>query len=186
MPARQAVLLLAMVLSGCATPANRHAAAPAKGQSLAAAPTAAARAALQLATTQVIATERAFATTMAERNFKGFLTFLSPDAIFFSGSMVEHGPVEIASQWAPYFEGRQAPFAWQPDDVEVLPDGKLALSTGPLLQRGKIVGRFDSVWRLEAPNNWKIIFDKGEAVCSAPPPTTNSNGSEFFQPPPQQ
>jgi len=64
----------------------------------------------------------------------------------------------------------------------VLSDGKLALSTGPLLQQGRIVGRFDSVWRLEAPNTWRVVFDKGEPVCSAPPPTTNSNGSQFFNP----
>jgi ketosteroid isomerase-like protein len=137
---------------------------------------------VQSATAQVITTERAFAATMTERNFKGFLTYLSPQAIFFSGATVEHGPAEIAEQWAPYFQGRRAPFSWQPDHVDVLDDGKLALSTGPLLQQGKIVGRFDSVWRLEAPNTWRIVFDKGEAVCSAPPPTTNSNGSQFFNP----
>ncbi|HLK71827.1 MAG TPA: nuclear transport factor 2 family protein [Steroidobacteraceae bacterium] len=136
-----------------------------------------AQVALQQATTLVIATERAFAATMAQRNFKGFLAFLSPDAVFFSGSTVEHGPVQIAEQWAPYFQGRRAPFAWQPDDVQVLPDGKLALSTGPVLQDGRIVGRFNSVWRLEGSGIWHIVFDKGEAVCSAPPPTTNGNGN---------
>jgi ketosteroid isomerase-like protein len=144
--------------------------------------TAAVQAQVQSATAQVITTERAFAATMADRNFKAFLTFLSPDAIFFSGSSVEHGPAEIAEQWAPYFQGRRAPFSWEPDHVDVLADGRLALSTGPLLQQGKIIGRFDSVWRLEAPNTWHIVFDKGEAVCSAPSPTTNSNGSQFFNP----
>ena len=120
---------------------------------------------------------------MANRDFKAFLTFISPDAIFFSGSTVQHGPAQIAEQWAPYFRGRRAPFSWQPDDVQVLDDGKLALSTGPMLQMGKVVGRFNSVWRLEAPHTWRIVFDKGEAVCSAPPPTTNSNGSQFFDQP---
>jgi ketosteroid isomerase-like protein len=159
------------------TAASRRA-APAASETA----TASAQAQVQSATAQVIRTEQAFAATMADRSFKNFLTFLSPDAIFFSGSTVEHGPAEIAEQWAPYFQGRRAPFSWQPDHVDVLADGKLALSTGPLLQQGKIVGRFDSVWRLEAPNTWRIVFDKGEAVCSAPPPTTNSNGSQFFNP----
>jgi ketosteroid isomerase-like protein len=141
--------------------------------------------AVQRATAQVIATERAFAATMAQRNFKAFLTFLSPDAIFFSGNMVERGPVQIANQWAPYFDGRTAPFSWEPDDVQVLPDGTLALSTGPLMQQGRVVGRFNSIWRLEAPNTWHIVFDKGEAVCAAPPAPPAARGSGALQAPSQ-
>jgi ketosteroid isomerase-like protein len=120
------------------------------------------------ATRQVAAAERALAKAMADRNLDAFLALLSPDAIFFNGSSVEHGPAEIAEVWAPYFAGPRAPFSWAPDHVEVLADGKLALSTGPMMQQGQVVGRFNSVWRLEAPNTWHIVFDKGEAVCSAP------------------
>jgi hypothetical protein len=50
-----------------------------------------------------------------------------------------------------------------------LPSGKLALSTGPIYIQGKEVGRFNSIWRLEAASTWRIVFDKGEAVCSAKP-----------------
>ena len=178
--------LLALALAGCASSAPHEGTRSTRASATtAAAPTAEgqARAALQQATTQVIATERAFASTMSQRNFKGFLSFLSPDAIFFSGSSVERGPAQIAEQWAPYFQGPRAPFSWRPDDVQVLSDGRLALSTGPLLQGGHIVGRFNSVWRLEAPGVWRIIFDKGEEVCSAPPPTSNSNGEQFFERP---
>jgi ketosteroid isomerase-like protein len=118
---------------------------------------------------QVISTEQAFANTMASRDFKAFVTFLSPDAVFFSGKAVRHGPAEVAAQWQPYFEGPKAPFAWAPDHVEVLASGTLALSTGPVYEEGKIVGRFNSIWRLEAGNVWRIVFDKGEAVCSTKP-----------------
>lgn len=180
--------LLTLALGGCASSAPRSGTRPertsAATTTASSTAQAQARAALQQASIQVIAAERAFATTMAQRDFKAFLTFLSPDAIFFSGSTVERGPAQIAEQWAPYFQGRPAPFAWQPDDVQVLSDGKLALSTGPLLQGGHVVGRFNSVWRLEAPGVWHVILDKGEEVCSAPPPTTNSNGDQFFQQPP--
>jgi ketosteroid isomerase-like protein len=158
--------LTACATVGAARSASAASAAPATA-------TAVARAQLQAASTEVISTERAFAATMAHRNFKAFLSFLSPDAIFFSGSMVEHGPAEIAQQWAPYFQGRPAPFAWEPDHVEVLADGRLAMSTGPLLQQGQVVGRFDSIWRLEAPHTWRIVFDKGEPVCSAPSPLSS-------------
>jgi ketosteroid isomerase-like protein len=118
---------------------------------------------------QVVATERAFAKTMADRDFKGFTSFLSSEAIFFSGSAVQHGSAAIAATWKPYFAGPAVPFSWVPDNVQVLPSGKLALSTGPVYIQGKEVGRFNSIWRLEAANTWRIVFDKGEAVCSAKP-----------------
>jgi len=119
-------------------------------------------------TEQVMAAERAFARTMVDRDFKGFVTFVSSEAIFFSGNAVQHGAAEVAASWKSSFSGAHAPFTWAPDFVEVLPSGKLALSTGPVYVAGKVVGRFNSVWRLEGPNTWRVVFDKGEAVCTAP------------------
>ena len=164
------------LICGCASnPQSRgsHAAVGANGPTLPSlkevANPQAASTAMAAAVKQVIATEQAFAKTMANRNFKTFVTYLSPDAVFFSGTTVKHGPAEVAVQWQPYFEGRKAPFSWAPDHVEVLASGKLALSTGPVYVDGKIVGRFNSVWRLEDDNAWRIVFDKGEAVCSSKP-----------------
>jgi ketosteroid isomerase-like protein len=164
--------LAACLISACAAAPHAHgntssAAAQAQAQAQAAALNPdSAKAATAIAVKQVIATEQAFAKTMADRDFKAFVTFLSPDAVFFSGTSVKHGPAEVAVQWRPYYDGRKAPFSWAPDHVEVLASGKLALSTGPVYEDGKIVGRFNSIWRLEADNNWRIVFDKGEAVCS--------------------
>lgn len=115
---------------------------------------------------EVVAAERAFARTMADRDLKAFDTFLSDEAIFFTGNKVEHGRAQIEAVWRPYFNGPTAPFSWVPDNVQVLPSGKLALSTGPVFVQGKEVGRFNSIWRLEGRRTWKIVFDKGEAVCS--------------------
>ncbi len=53
--------------------------------------------------------------------------------------------------------------------MQVLPSGKLALITGPVYIQGKDVSLFNSVWRLEAANTWRIVFDKGEAVCGTKP-----------------
>ena len=44
--------------------------------------------------------------------------------------------------------------------------GKFALSTGPATVNDRIVGRFNLIWRLEAPHTWRIVFDKGEPVCA--------------------
>ncbi|GAB3491375.1 hypothetical protein GCM10027341_04270 [Spirosoma knui] len=115
---------------------------------------------------QVADTERAFAKTMADRNHAAFSTFLSEEAVFFSGPKPLHGKNEVAQSWKPFYESAEAPFSWEPEQVEVLESGKLALSTGPVRDaKGKIVGTFSSIWRLEAPNIWRIVFDKGNPVC---------------------
>jgi ketosteroid isomerase-like protein len=111
----------------------------------------------------------AFAKTMADRDFSAFATHLSSEVVFFDDRAVEHGAAEVAAAWKPLFAPAAAPFAWVPDHVEVLASGKLALSTGPVLVGDKVVGRFNSIWRLEAPNTWRIVFDKGERVCGATP-----------------
>jgi hypothetical protein len=30
---------------------------------------------------------------------------------------------------------------------------------------GKVVSRFNSVWRQDAPGVWRVVFDRGEPVC---------------------
>ncbi len=68
-----------------------------------------------------------------------------------------------------FFEPPAAPFSWQPETVEVLDSGTLALSTGPVRDAGgKLISRFTSIWRLEAPGQWRIVFDKGNRVCEEP------------------
>jgi ketosteroid isomerase-like protein len=110
--------------------------------------------------------ELAFAKTMADRDFPAFVSHLSSEAIFFGDRSIKHGSAEVSAAWKPFFSDTTAPFAWAPDHVEVLSSGNIALSTGPVYVGGKVVGRFNSIWRLEAPNTWRIVFDKGEAVCA--------------------
>jgi ketosteroid isomerase-like protein len=118
---------------------------------------------------QVMDTERAFAQTMARRDHLAFTAFVSDEAIFFSGDKPLHGRQEIASWWKRHFEKPEAPFSWEPESVEVLASGQLALSTGPVRDsKGKVIGTFTSIWRLEAPGKWRIVFDKGSPVCDKP------------------
>jgi len=115
---------------------------------------------------QVADTERAFAKTMADRDFAAFTTFLSSEAVFLSGSGARRGKQAVSDAWQRFYQGPEAPFSWAPDRVEVLDSGNLALSTGPVHDRsGKLIARFSSIWRLEAPNTWKIVFDQGCEVC---------------------
>jgi ketosteroid isomerase-like protein len=116
---------------------------------------------------EVRSTERAFAKAMADRDFRAFESHLSADAIFFDEHNVQRGAAEVSAAWKPLFDGSKAPFSWAPDHVEVLASGDLALSTGPVLVNERVVGRFNSIWRREAPHTWRIVFDKGEPVCAA-------------------
>ncbi len=114
------------------------------------------------AAAEVEAREIAFAKTMAGRDLDAFLTFVSPEAIFFNGNEPLRGRDVIARGWAPFFEGAAAPFSWHPDVVEVLESGRLALSSGPVRgASGEEVGRFNSIWRKEADGQWRVVFDKG-------------------------
>ena len=118
---------------------------------------------------QVADTERAFARTMANRNHAAFVAFLAPDAIFFSGAKALRGSQAVAEAWKRLYEGPSAPFSWKPETVEVLDSGTLALSSGPVFDpAGKNVATFTSIWRMEAPGRWRIVFDKGNDVCDCP------------------
>ena len=115
---------------------------------------------------QVADTERAFAKTMADRNHAAFITFLSGEAIFFTGPKPLHGKDEVAAAWKRFYEKPEAPFSWEPDKVEVLASGALAISSGPVRDAsGKLIATFTSIWRQEAPGVWRIVFDKGNDVC---------------------
>jgi ketosteroid isomerase-like protein len=117
---------------------------------------------------QVAATERAFAATMRARDHAAFTAFLADEAVFMSGAATLRGRDAVAEAWRPYFAGARAPFSWEPEQVVVVDSGTLAYSGGPVRDAaGRVVGRFNSTWRLEAPGRWKIVFDRGEAPpCS--------------------
>ncbi len=110
----------------------------------------------------VWAAEEAFARSMAERDFETFARHVAEEAIFFGGRGVLRGKPAVLAGWKPFFEGAQAPFAWAPDQVEVLASGQLALSTGPVRNpQGDVVARFNSVWQRQPDGRWQVVFDKG-------------------------
>ena len=114
---------------------------------------------------EVMATERAFAASMAARDHSAFTALLADEAIFFSGTKVLRGKVQVVAAWAPFFSAPTAPVSWEPDEVEVLDSGNLASSSGPVRDtEGKLIGRFHSIWRNEG-GQWRIIFDRGSEVC---------------------
>ncbi|HEY5862411.1 MAG TPA: nuclear transport factor 2 family protein [Casimicrobiaceae bacterium] len=143
---RFAILLVVAALAACAAPATKPSNAS-LGQ-------------------QVADAERAFAKTMADRDHAAFATFLSDEAVFFTGPKPLHGKAEVAAAWKRFYERPQAPFSWQPEAVEVLESGTLAISSGPVFDpSGRKFATFTSIWRLEAPGVWRVVFDKGNPAC---------------------
>jgi ketosteroid isomerase-like protein len=116
---------------------------------------------------QVRATERAFAKTMADRDHAAFVSFLADEAVFFGAAGVLRGPRQVGDGWKRFYEGAKAPFSWEPEQVEVLDSGTLALSSGPVWDPDhKRIGTFSSIWRRNADGKWKIVFDKGCPPCN--------------------
>lgn len=120
---------------------------------------------------QVADTERAFARTMAQRDHKAFTSFLSHETVFFSGPKPLHGTQEVAEWWMRFYSAPEAPFSWEPEQVEVLESGTLAITSGPVRDpKGTVFATFTSIWRLETDGKWRVIFDKGNPVCPPPKP----------------
>ncbi len=125
--------------------------------------------AAQSARDQVWAAELAFARSMAQRNVEAFADLIADEAVFFSGTTALRGKRAVVEAWSAYFSAPAAPFSWEPDQVEVLASGTLALSTGPVRDpAGVVIARFNSIWRLEAPNRWRVVFDKGSPPSPGP------------------
>jgi ketosteroid isomerase-like protein len=117
---------------------------------------------------QVRASEIAFAKTLADRDVKAFRSMIAPDVIWLAEEPLR-SPDAVVQRWQQFFDAAQPPFSWKPDTVEVQEGGKLALSTGPVLNpAGKRVATFTSIWRREPSGDWKIIFDSGSPACESP------------------
>ncbi len=110
----------------------------------------------------VRAQEIAFAKTMLDRDLTAFASFVSEEAVFFSGNEPLKGREAVLAAWSGFFNDEAAPFSWMPDTVVVLASGQLAHSSGPVHSpNGDVIGRFNSIWRKEADGQWRVVFDKG-------------------------
>jgi ketosteroid isomerase-like protein len=128
-------------------------------------------AAAQNAQAEVFAAERAFAKSMADRDLAAFGRLLAQDTLFFGNARKVHrGRDAVLAAWKGFFDGAQAPFSWEPDQVEVLDSGQLALSTGPVRDpQGQVIARYNSIWARQTDGRWLIVFDKGSPAD--PPPS---------------
>ena len=118
---------------------------------------------------QVRRTEIAFAKTMADRDHAAFASLIADDVVWM-GRGVLRGKKQVAEDWKRFYEGKEAPFSWEPERVEVNDSGTLGISTGPVRDpAGKRIGTYNSIWRRGPDAAWKIIFDSGCPRCECPP-----------------
>ncbi len=118
----------------------------------------------------VRAAEIAFAATMARRDFAAFGGFVSDEAVFYGRRAPLRGKAAVLEGWRGLFDGPAAPFSWEPETVEVLAAGTLALSSGAVRDpAGKRVATFNSIWRREGDGRWRVVFDKGCPACDCAP-----------------
>ena len=116
--------------------------------------------------------EISFSKSIEARDMELFRSFLDDDARFVGGS-VRRGPDEITEGWRTYEPEDGPTLKWRPQIVEVLKDGKLALSRGPYKytqknEDGEDVdywGTFNSIWRLQDDGTWKVVFDAGSPAA---------------------
>jgi ketosteroid isomerase-like protein len=121
-------------------------------------------------TQQVRDAERAFAQSMATRDFTAFGALIADEAIFFGDRGAQRGKPAVLAAWKGFFDGPNAPFSWEPETVEVVQSGTLGLTSGPVKDpSGKQIGVFNSIWRRDASGRWQVVFDKGCPPCNCAP-----------------
>ena len=131
--------------------------------------------ALADAADEVRCREIGFSKAAEARDAESFSSFIDEDARFVGLSAIR-GPADITEAWTPYLTEGGPEIKWRPQFVEVLEDGKLALSRGPYRliladedgKRTEHWGIFNSVWRLKADGSWKVVFDAGSSPIETP------------------
>ena len=125
--------------------------------------------------------EIGFSKAAERRDVGAFVAFVDDDARFV-GRTVMRGPRDILEAWSRFFEDDGPTIKWRPRFVEVLEDGKLALTRGPyrLIDRdadgAKVErwGTFNSVWRKQDDETWRVVFDAGSPGNDEPDDETRA------------
>jgi ketosteroid isomerase-like protein len=125
--------------------------------------------------------EVGFSLAAEKQDAEAFRSFIDADARF-AGNSVLQGVDAIADAWTYFFRKDGPTIKWRPRIVEVLEDGKLALTRGPYRvvssdangNRTEQWGTFNSVWRLNDDGTWRVVFDAGNEAATEPDETTKA------------
>ena len=121
--------------------------------------------------------EIGFSKSVENRDLRAFRSFIDTDARFIS-DQVRRGRSEISDGWSPFMEKDGPRIKWRPRFVEVLEDGKLAMTRGLYRisatnedgSESVAFGSFNSPWRLNDDGEWRVVFDAGDPAARPPSP----------------
>jgi len=119
--------------------------------------------------------EIGFSQSVENQDIAAFRSFIDVDARFI-GSGVLRGVDQIAESWSIFFKPGLPAIKWRPQIIEVLENGRLALSRGPYISVSRNAegdkvetwGTFNSVWRLNDDGKWRVVFDAGSPASGSP------------------
>ena len=125
--------------------------------------------------------EIGFSQSVENQDIDAFRSFIDADARFV-GAGVLRGVDQIAEGWSVFFKPGLPRIKWRPQIVEVLEDGRLALSRGLYVSTaanadGETVeswGTFNSIWRLNDDGVWRVVFDAGSPASGNPTEETRA------------
>ena len=119
--------------------------------------------------------EIGFSKSVEQLDMDAFRSFIDADARFV-GASVLRGVDQIAEGWSVFFSGELPKIKWRPQVIEILENGRLALSRGPYISvsenadgdKVETWGTFNSIWRLNDDGKWRVVFDAGNAAPGSP------------------
>lgn len=119
--------------------------------------------------------EIGFSQSVENRDIDAFRSFIDVDARFISSGVLR-GVDQIAEGWSVFFNPGLPAIKWRPQVIEVLENGRLALSRGPYISVSKNAegdkvetwGTFNSIWRLNDDDEWRVVFDAGSPAPGSP------------------
>ena len=119
--------------------------------------------------------EISFSKSVEQQDMAAFRSHIDADARFV-GAGVLRGVDQIAEGWSVFFNAGLPGIKWRPQVIEVLDNGRLALSRGPYISVSKNAdgdkveswGTFNSIWRLNDDGQWRVVFDAGSPAEGSP------------------
>lgn len=119
--------------------------------------------------------EISFSKSVEQKDIEAFRSHIDTDARFVSAEVLR-GVEQVTAGWSVFFNEGLPAIKWRPQIVEVLDDGRLALSRGLYIttsrsaEGDKVVnwGTFNSVWRLNDDGEWRVVFDAGSPASGSP------------------
>ena len=119
----------------------------------------------------IMQADRDFNQSVATRDTKRFLSFISETAVF-----VGEGPLrghdEILKGWGAFFDPNGPTLTWEPTSAQVLVGGDVGITIGSWIRRTRAAdgrtsearGQYVTTWQKQKNGAWKVVYDIGSTA----------------------